>query len=132
MKSMMLKKLVLVIYLISLLFSVKVSAQIQIDTTLSPQQLVETVLLGGGVSVSNITFNGVDASLLNAQAAKYIGPSSFIDFNEGVLLKTGHAFQVEDNSFFPPWTTTFPIRNINSDADLQELSGRNINNAAIL
>jgi hypothetical protein len=37
--------------------------QLVVDGTLTPEQLVQNVLLGGGVSISNITFNGVSAGL---------------------------------------------------------------------
>lgn len=125
----MLKKFLpasLVLFLLSVY--VPVSAQIQIDTTLTPQELVENVLLGNGVSVSNITFNGQPGTILNNQAGKYIGPSSFIDFPAGVLLKSGHAFEVQDPGFFGP----IPNPNIQTDSDLQAISGMNIHNAAIL
>ena len=128
----MLRKFLPGILLVSLLISTGLSAQIQIDTTMTPQELVENVLLGGGVSVSNITFNGQPATTLNGQAGKYTGPSNFIEFGEGVLLKTGHAFQVQDAGFNPPWEIPFPNPNITQDSDLQTLSGQNINNAAIL
>ena len=130
MKPYVLKKFIPGILLVFLLISATLSAQIQIkiDTVMTPQELVENVLLGGGVSVSNITFNGMPANTYNAQAGKYTGPSNFIEFNEGVLLKTGIAFQAEDAGFFAP----FPTPNIISDSDLQTLSGQTINNAAIL
>lgn len=109
----------------------QLSAQIQIDTTLTPEQLVQEVLLGNGVSVSNITFNGQAGNILSPQAAKYTGPSAFVGFNEGVVLKTGHAFEIQDPTFLAPFFN-FPNPDITSDADLEVLSGQNINNAAIL
>ncbi|NEN23970.1 T9SS type B sorting domain-containing protein [Cryomorpha ignava] len=112
--------------------STSLTAQIQIDTTLTPEQLVQDVLLGNGVSVSNITFNGQPANTLNAQAAHYIGPSNFVEFPEGILLKSGHAFDVQDPTFFPPFNPPFPDPNIQSDNDLEDICGQNINNAAIL
>ena len=44
---------------ISLLFVTLVNAQLIVDnTTQTPAQLVQNVLLGSGISVSNVTFNG--------------------------------------------------------------------------
>src|SRR5690554_5358094 len=126
----MFRRFIASLLFLSFLVSTGLSAQIQIDTTMTPQQLVENVLLGGGVSVSNITFNGMPATTLNGQAAKYIGPSNFIEFNEGVVLKSGHTFEVQDPGFWAPFP--FPTPNITQDSDLQTLSGQNINNAAIL
>ncbi|MBK6893449.1 MAG: hypothetical protein IPH00_09965 [Flavobacteriales bacterium] len=36
-----------------------VQAQLSVNNTVTVQYLVENVLLGGGVTVSNITFNGM-------------------------------------------------------------------------
>lgn len=103
-------------------------AQVQIDTTLTPEQLVQEVLLGNGVSVSNITFNGQPGNILNTQAANYIGPSSFIAFDQGVVLNTGHAYEIQEGSFFPPP----PNPNVTDDPDLMQISGEEVNNCAIL
>ncbi len=121
-----------ILFFTVIIFVVKpLCAQIQIDTTLTPEQLVQDVLLGNGVSVSNITFNGQAGNILNTQAGTYTGPSSFIDFNEGVCMRTGHAFIIQDPTFFPPGFT-YPDPDVTADSDLETLSGQNINNAAIL
>lgn len=68
-------------------FSTKVKAQLTTTQTLTPQQLVQNVLLGGGVTASNITFTG------NAGAiAKFIATSSTnLGIPSGVYLSTGNA-----------------------------------------
>ena len=119
------------IILCSIFFANSLRAQIQIDTTLTPEQLVQNVLLGNGVSVSNITFNGQAGSILNTQSGRYIGPSNFVGFDEGVVLKSGHAFQIEDNTFNPA-NFPYPDPEIANDPDLVAISGQNINNCAIL
>ena len=118
--------------LLAFLFSplLHLRAQIVIDTTLTPEQLVQNVLLGSGVSVSNITFNGQPGNILNAQGGHYIGPSNFIAFNEGVAMKTGHAFQIQDDGFFPPWN--WNQNTVQNDPDLMQISGQNVNDCAIL
>lgn len=128
----MLNSIFRTLFFVVIFFVVKpLSAQIQIDTTLTPEQLVQDVLLGNGVSVSNITFNGQAGNILNTQTAKYTGPSNFIDFNAGVCLMTAHTFTIQDPNFFPPFFN-YPNPDITSDSDLETLSGQNINNAAIL
>lgn len=80
--------------LFAALFSVvvlNISAQVTIDQTLTPQQLVEDVLLGNGIVVSNVTFNGLSGTILNNQIARYNGPSNFIGFDDGLVLVSGAA-----------------------------------------
>lgn len=80
--------------LFAALFSVvilNVTAQVSIDQTLTPLQLVEDVLLGEGIEVSNVTFNGIDGNTLNNQIARYNGPSNFIGFDDGIVLVSGPA-----------------------------------------
>ncbi len=74
----------------------------------------------------------MDPTILNTQAGRFYGTSAFVDFPEAVLLKSGHAFQAEDNLFFPV-TFPYPDPNVTNDPDLQQISGINsINNCAIL
>lgn len=111
-------------------FSVQLSGQISMDMTLTPEQLVQDVLLGNGVSVSNITFNGQPADNLNFQMGRFIGPSNFVDFNEGIVLYTGSAANVDTGFFdtgFP-----FPDPSVTNDPDLMTISGFNVNDCAIL
>ncbi|HKL02271.1 MAG TPA: choice-of-anchor L domain-containing protein [Cryomorphaceae bacterium] len=125
-------KILKITIVFSLLFPFCTQAQIEVDTTLTPTELVETVLLGNGVSVSNITFNGQAGTILNSQIARMSGESDFVDFPESVVMKSGHTYQVEDGAWFPPFFP-YPDPDITDDPDLQQISGINsINNAAIL
>jgi gliding motility-associated-like protein len=121
--------------LVKLLFVVLVTqiaeAQVQVDMTMTPNQLVQDVLLGTGVSVSNITFNGLPGNTTNIQIGKYIGPSNFIDFTEGIIMVSGTVAQVTGGfgGVLNP--------NITGDNDLWMLAnagGTNysVNNCAIL
>jgi gliding motility-associated-like protein len=76
-------------------------AQVTIDQTITPEDLVQNVLLGAGVTVSNVTFNGQPGNILNNQIAKYNGPSNFIDFDEGIVMLSGAA-EVVTNGFGNP------------------------------
>jgi gliding motility-associated-like protein len=77
--------------LITLLVTNLSFAQVTIDQTMTPEQLVQNVLLGAGITVSNVTFNGLPGNMLNNQIAKYNGPSSFIAFDEGIVMVSGPA-----------------------------------------
>ena len=69
---------------VMLVFDLKTSAQIIVDDTYTPQQLVEDVLIGGGVQVSNFQFSG------NAQARGYFdGSNSNIGSDSGIIISTG-------------------------------------------
>lgn len=83
--------------LFTALFSIvvlNISAQVTIDQTLTPQQLVEDVLLGEGIIVSGVTFNGIDGGTLNNQVARYNGPSNFIGFDDGIVMVSAPADMV--------------------------------------
>lgn len=59
-------------------------AQLSVDGTLTPAQLVQNVLLGPGVTVSNITYTGS----INCRGT-FDGTSANIGFASGVLLSCG-------------------------------------------
>lgn len=106
-------------------------AQINIDQTMTPEELVQDILLGEGITVSNVTFNGQAGNILNNQVGLYEGPSSFIDFDEGLVMASGDVILAE-GGFGDPVDP-----NITGDPDLFALaneSGTNfsVNNCAIL
>lgn len=111
------------------LLSVGVNAQLVVDDTMTPAQLVQDVLLGGGVSVSNITFNGV-AVPPTAQP----GSASFTQVGDlglaaGVILSSGLAASAigPEVEF-----STDDLGNNGNDPDLEAIVGDNISNYAIL
>jgi gliding motility-associated-like protein len=118
--------------LLSLVFSAsQVSAQVQLDQTMTPTELVQEVLLGTGVVVSNVTFNGAPGNTVNNQIARYIGSSNFIDFDDGIVMVSGPADQVI--GLFGD----APNPNITGDPDLYDLANAggtsfSVNNCAVL
>ena len=66
-----------------LLIAPSVKAQLITSTTLTPTQLVQTVLLGGGVTATNIVYNGIPLAI-----GKFSGTSN-IGLASGVILATG-------------------------------------------
>lgn len=73
----------------ALLSAVQVQAQLNVNTSLTPAQLVNDILVGQGVTVSNLTFNGAPANTLNDQIGAFDGSSSNLSLNGGVVLGTG-------------------------------------------
>ncbi len=63
-------------------FGSKASAQLLIDNTMTPEQLVQNILIGSGVTVSNITFTGNQG---NAICAFTNGNSTVLGLDEGVI-----------------------------------------------
>ncbi len=59
-------------------------AQLSVNSSLSPSLLVQTVLLGSGVTASNITYNGAPIAI-----GSFNGTSSNIGLNAGVIMTSG-------------------------------------------
>ncbi|MGV3630129.1 MAG: choice-of-anchor L domain-containing protein [Bacteroidota bacterium] len=72
--------------LLSLLFflSLGAKAQLTVDNSLTPDQLVQNILAGSGVQVSNVTFTG---ALI--QIGSFNGQNSNIGFGSGIILSSG-------------------------------------------
>lgn len=110
-----------------LAFAVSSYAQITIDNTLTATELVEEYLIGDGVDVDNITFNGLPGDEVNIQIGLYNGPSDFIEFDEGIVMASTDVVTIAGEP------GTFPLPNpITDDPDLVQISGFNINDAAVL
>lgn len=60
------------------------TAQLVVDGTLTPEELVEDILVGEGVTVSNITYTGVAS-----QRGYFDGTASNIGLDGGVILSSG-------------------------------------------
>ncbi len=66
-----------------LVFTLQGHSQITVSSTLTPTQLVQDVLLGNGISVSNVTFTGGAA-----MRGTFSGTSN-LGIDEGIMLATG-------------------------------------------
>jgi len=81
------KKYTIILWLlvfVFFLFNKKVQAQLTVNTTFTPQQLVQNVLLGPGVIATNITFTG---NVL--QRGTFDATSAVLGLNSGVVLSSG-------------------------------------------
>lgn len=70
--------------------------QLVVDNTMDPQQLVQNVLLGGGVTVSNVTFNGVPVATPQEGLGSFTYAGAELDLANGLLLATGFLSSVPD------------------------------------
>lgn len=113
--------------------SLSVTGQITVTNTQAPDALVQNVLLGNGVTASNITYNG---SLINAQQVQtnvtyFDATNTSFPIARGVLLTTGAgAAAVGPNN-----SGSFSIGgtpSVASDADLNAIAAGSVTNGAIL
>lgn len=68
-----------------LLAGITVNAQLLVSTTQTPQQLVQNVLVGAGVTVSNITFSGAANSIGHFTN----GNTTNLGITSGIVISTG-------------------------------------------
>ncbi len=114
----------------ALLFITPLQAQVTIDQTMTPTELVQEVLLGEGITAMNVTFNGQPGNILNSQIGRYNGPSAYVDFDDGIAMASGPIGQIAG-------VPSDPITNLPGDSDLYTLANFggtsfSVNNCAIL
>ena len=106
-------------------------AQLNVNTAMSPTQLVENVLLGGGVTVSNVTYNGVPMTLPQDGSGSFTnGNSTNLGLGAGLILSSGLAANIAGPaSYFGS-----DMLNTGSDPDLLAITtpGNTINDKSIL
>lgn len=121
----------LLVFIATVFFTFSGISQVTVDQSYSPQELVEDHLVGSGLGVSNVTFNGISGDQLNTQIGLYNGPSQFIEFDEGLVMASGDVILVEGGF----GAVSNP--NITGDPDLFALANVggtsfSVNNCAIL
>ena len=105
--------------------------------TMTPQQFVETYLVGTGVTVSNATFNGssapintiqtVPGSIENQQIGNFITSGSTkeeLTFEGGVILSSGKV----TSASAPPNFANSAMNGPTGDPDLAKIAGVSISN----
>ncbi len=102
------------------------------NTTQTPAQLVQNVLLGSGITVSNIKFNGTaaGATTVSDQVGMFTnGNTTNIGLTSGIILATGSAqVAVGPNNDDGSLSNIPPANPITADADLAALAGVGVNN----
>jgi gliding motility-associated-like protein len=105
-------------------------AQLAVTTNQTPLQLVQDVLLGSGVTVSNVTFNGVlEPATPQQGTGAFTATNSNLGLGAGVILSSGFAEEVAGPA--TGFQSDQLVPNV-SDPDLVAISGGNINNSAVL
>lgn len=111
------------VFLCLLLTFSGLNAQISVDYSLTPTQLVQNVLLGGGISVSNVTFTG------GAEMRGTFEGTSNLGIDTGLVLATGDiAVSIGPNTY----TSHSDGGGVAGDSQLDALVGGTTNDAAVL
>ncbi len=101
-------------------------AQLITSTAMTPPQLVQNILLGQGVTVSNIVYNG------HANAIGFFKGNTNLGLDSGIVMTTGTVLS-PNGPIGPNNLGTSGIDNgMGGDIDLQTISGVNTFNAAVL
>jgi gliding motility-associated-like protein len=107
--------------------------QIAITNTQTPAQLVQNVLLGAGVTVTNITYNGSlsDAQTVQDNISSFDATGTTFNFASGLLLTTGqyHGASGPNSSGS---STDAGTPSVSSDPDLGAIASAGITNGAVL
>lgn len=120
-----------------LLFPARLSAQLSViegtGLGMTPAQLVQTVLVGGGVTVSNVSFNGSTGNIASTQLGSFTTAGSAttqLGFSSGIILASGMcSTAIGPNTSGSSGITT----NTGSDPDLAMLVSPNaVKDKAIL
>ena len=97
---------------------------LHVSSNITPQQMVQEILIGGGVVTSNITYTGN-----NISRGKFWGGPGNIGIEEGIILTSG-------NVTVAPGPNNSGSAGADSgqggDPDLQQLAGTSINDRCIL
>lgn len=113
-----------------LFFASQMKAQLTTTQTLTPQQLVQNVLLGGGVTATNITYTGDPLQI----AQFFATTSTSLGIPAGVYLSTGHASTASADGPQGPNNspgTSFGYSG-SGDSNLDAISAASTEDAAIL
>ncbi|NND77386.1 MAG: T9SS type A sorting domain-containing protein [Flavobacteriales bacterium] len=116
-----------------ILFVVSINAQFTLENDQALEWYIENVLLGGGVTVDNATFNNVSDSILNEQFGTFDASAvSNFPLTNGIIMSTGDIADCQgpnDSS----GQGSFIDGGINSEPDLESLlPGLGVYDAAIL
>lgn len=105
-------------------------SQLVVTTTQSPLQLVQNTLVGGGVAVSNVTFNGVPGVNPHPQIGLFNGVNTTLNMNTGLILSSGQVTNAIGPNTNGSIATMYGA--FSADPDLNAISNFAVFDAAIL
>ena len=125
-----------ILFIASILLVINgVNAQITVTNTQTPNSLVQNVLLGFGVTASNITVNGspVNAGNVQGNIAYFSAAGTTFPIPSGVLLTTGNAAAAVGPNTSGSFTNNNPATpNVSSDPHLNAIANSGVTNGTVL
>jgi len=109
--------------------------QIGVTNTMTPNQLVQNVLLGFGVTASNITINGsaANANLVQGNATYFSSTGTTFPIPNGVLLTTGNGIAAIGPNTSGSFTNNSPATpNVSADPHLNDIANGSVTNGIVL
>ena len=112
------------------IFAFQVNAQLVVNSSITPINIVQNYLVGAGVTVSNITFNGMPGNSADPQIGSFNAMNTNLGIDSGLVMCTG----MTSNALGPNNTSGAGTDFFTSsaDPDLNAISSVSINDAAIL
>jgi gliding motility-associated-like protein len=126
---MMLQRLSIWLFLIGNFIPQISCAQLITNNSLNPQGLVQNILLGNGVTVSNVTYNGSPVAI-----AQFTAANTTLGINSGIVMTTGTTLPNGDGPQGPNDASGAGVDNNMGGFNLlsQAIQGTQTYNAAIL
>jgi gliding motility-associated-like protein len=69
--------------------SLGLKAQLTVSKTMTPEELVQNILAGNGVQVSNVVFNGIPANSIDSMCGSFISNGTNLGLSAGVIIGSG-------------------------------------------
>ena len=129
------KKLLPFIAVLFLGLSTVFSQSIVVNTAQTPSQLVNNVLLGFGVTASNITINGspLNANTPVSNITSFTNNNPAFPFNAGMLLTTGNGIGAQGPNSQTSSTNNNPATtNVSTDPHLNAIANGTVTNGTVL
>ena len=126
---MMLQRISIWLFFIGIFLPQLSRAQLITNNSLNPQGLVQNILLGNGVTVSNVTYNGSPAAI-----AQFTAANTTLGINSGIVMTTGTTLPNGDGPQGPNDASGAGVDNNMGGFNLlsQAIQGTQTYNAAIL
>ncbi len=126
---MMLQRISIWLFFIGIFLPQLSRAQLITNNALNPQGLVQNILLGNGVTVSNVTYNGSPVAI-----AQFTAANTTLGINSGIVMTTGTTLPNGDGPQGPNNASGAGVDNNMGGFNLlsQAIQGTQTYNAAIL
>lgn len=99
------------------------NAQLVLDNTQTVEYYVQNVLLGEGVTATNITFNGAAANTIRMQVGSFDSQNANVGIASGMIMATGGIDVAQGPNNFPSTQVAVPDGgSFGADPDLLELT----------